>query len=185
MSIPLACWRYLSHKSAILVMQLLASGLCTISITHCILTLDLAQYPKSLLPEILINPELSFALITASLPSLWAAFTYHGTRHEGPYSAQDISKRPPDTPTDMRDLVALSGGFDPRHLGVLPDSMPGSLRSEVSTPRPAQEEWQAASMETWRSFASRYSGDIVTPPCVELWEMDLERRGLDSGDDKD
>ncbi|KAF8538729.1 hypothetical protein BDD12DRAFT_884318 [Trichophaea hybrida] len=183
MSIPLACWRYLSHKHAIVSMQLLAGGLCAISITHSILTLGLINHPKPLLPEILINPELSLALITASLPSLWTALS-RGARHDGPYSAPDISKQPPDTPTDTRDLVGLSERFDPQHLGVLPDSIPGSLRSEVSTPRPVQEDWQAASMDTWRSFASGYSRDVVAPPCVELWEMDLERRGPES-DEKD
>lgn len=161
-------------------MLLLTTAVSALSLAHAVIRLDRATYPKSLLPEVLVNAELAAALIIASLPSLW--YSLQGLRGSGTgnrnarhgSAVQDIegnkpggSGSGPETPT-----------FDPRSLGVLPDSIHSSLRSETSTPRqPPIEDWQAESREALRNM--RRDSREISQPCVELWTWDLER--MDTG----
>jgi hypothetical protein len=167
-------------------MLLLTTAVSALSLAHAVIRLDRATYPKSLLPEVLVNAELAAALIIASLPSLW--YSLQGLRGSGTgnrnarhgSAVQDIEGNKPDGGRGGSGSGPETPTFDPRSLGVLPDSIHSSLRSEISTPRqPPIEDWQAESREALRNM--RRDSREISQPCVELWPWDLER--MDTGSD--
>ncbi|KAI5815030.1 hypothetical protein BZA77DRAFT_317370 [Pyronema omphalodes] len=188
--IPVICWKEIikSEKFSVLAMLLLTTAVSALSLAHAVLRLDRATYPKSLLPDVLVNAELAAALIIASLPELWYSLQGHlrgsgiGNRRNASHlsAVQDIDGNKPD---GGRGGVVGGGSngsdpeapnhFDPRSLGVLPDSIHSSLRSEISTPRqPPIEDWQAESREALRNM--RRDSREISQPCVELWPWDLD-----------
>lgn len=192
----------MAHKPHVLCMQALGAALCALSITHAELTVARPPAaPSSVVPGVLIDVEIALAQITASLPALWSSLLLrcHRRRHHPASSlsasvgvvaaaataggaadrAKQLSPLPsqPATPLETSQVgMAMAMGigiaFDPRHLGVLPDSIPGSIRSDISPPpsrrgtlggpgsgpggdgRGRVEDWQAESREALRDFSS-------------------------------
>jgi hypothetical protein len=153
---------------------------------QCVMTLNLIPYARPILPTVLVDVELSLGLIVSSLPALWRhVFEHAPSTTTAP--ASDASK-PPETPGEERELMTLELGFNPRRLGVLPDSIHGSLSvSGDSTPTgavaPPLPDWQEESREALRSDGggpgnnvhSQY--DFPSSPesnSREIWENDLE-----------
>ena len=188
----------MAHKPHVLCMQALGAALCALSITHAELTIAHPAASSSVVPGVLIDVEMALAQITASLPALWSSLLLRcRRRHHHPASslsasaaasaaadgaadrAKQLSPPPsqPATPLESRQMgMAMAMGigiaFDPRRLGVLPDSIPGSIRSDISPPssrrgtlggpgsgaaadgRGRVEDWQAESREALRDFSS-------------------------------
>jgi hypothetical protein len=182
MLVPICIWSSVAQRTATSVALFLASGLCVISIIHCVLTLNIIPYKRPILPRILVDVELSVGLIVSSLPALWRHIFQDASANIG--RASEASK-PPAASGEERELVRLGLGFNPRNLGVLPDSIHGSFRSGDSTPTgavpPELPDWQEESREALRSDGGGYDVhrqyDIASSPesnSREIWENDLE-----------
>ena len=195
MAMPLG-WPAVAHKPHVLCMEALGAALCALSIAHGALTVAHSAAPSSLVPGVLSDVEMALAQITASLPALWSSLLHRHRRRRTRHlpvsslsasatsaaaggaadTAKQLSPPPsqPATPLETRHVgVAMGIGiFDPRRLGVLPDSIPGSIRSDISPPpsrrgtlgeggagaegngRGRVEDWQAESREALRDFSS-------------------------------
>ncbi|KAA8905985.1 hypothetical protein FN846DRAFT_907204 [Sphaerosporella brunnea] len=187
MLVPLSIFiwrpRLITAKAATSVALLLGVALCAIAIVRAVITLNLVPHNTAVLPRVLVDLELSLALMVSSLPALWRHIFFHPpTAAVSP--SYDTSK-PPETSGEERELVTLGLGFNPRHLGVLPDSIHGSFRSGSgdTTPTgtaPQQElpDWQEESREALRDGAAPATAPAssASPHSTEreIWENDLE-----------
>jgi hypothetical protein len=185
MLIPISIWTAIrasiAQKTATSIALFLGTGLCVLSIMQCVMTLNLIPYTRPILPTVLVDVELSLGLIVSSLPALWRHIFEHAP--SGTTAPTSDASMPPAT-----ELTTLGLGFNPRHLGVLPDSLNGSLSvSGDSTPTGAVEpelpDWQKESREALRSEGGGPGNNVhreynfASSPesnSREIWENDLE-----------
>jgi len=170
MAIPVFIWRSLTQKRPVAVLLVLSSGVVIISIINAVITLEIVTPANTtLLPEILVDTELALALILTAIPSLYLQIRYRKTPPPTftVGTTEDIAIPPlPVSPGEERELVTLGHGFDPRHLGVLPDSIhEGSFRSSEESTDASREALRA---DIVAGYTVRKHGDVQSRE--EVWE---------------
>lgn len=173
MAIPVFIWRTLTQKRPVAMLLVLSSGVVIISIIHAVITLEIVSPANAkLLPEILVDTELALALILTTIPSLYLHIRYRKT--PPPTTAvgtTDLEAELPPLPVspgEERELVTLGLGFDPRHLGVLPDSIhEGSFRSSGESTDASRDAFRT---DIVAGYAVRKHNEVQSRE--EVWEGD-------------